>query len=277
MQLTCSMTAALTACLLAACFVQPAEADELADLRAQTQNRVYQDADGKTLLYRLFVPKEYEAKSVKDGKKKYAIILFLHGAGERGSDNQRQLLHPDVLNFVTAKQAARNPAFLVAPQCPAGQKWVNVNWWQKPHHKTPKEPAESMRLTLELMDALEKEFPIDADRVYVTGLSMGGYGTLDALVRRPGYWAAAVPLCGGADDARAKDFAQVPIWVFHGSKDGAVPVERSRSIVEALKKAGGSPKYTEYEGAGHGIWKRAYAEPELAEWLFGQRRKKGKE
>lgn len=271
MNLSCSMTAALTACLVAACLVRPAAGDELADLRAQTQKRVYKDAAGKTLLYRLFVPKGFDAK---DAKKKYAMILFLHGAGERGADNDRQLLHADVLNFVTAKYAAKHPAFVVAPQCPTAEKWVDVNWWQKPYHKTPEKPAESMRLTLELMDSLQKEFPIDADRVYVTGLSMGGYGTFDALVRRPGYWAAAVPLCGGADDSRAKDFAQVPIWIFHGNKDGAVPVERSRSIVEALKKAGGTPKYTEYEGAGHGIWKRAYAEPELGQWLFEQKRKK---
>ena len=268
MHLSSSVTALVAAVLAAACFVGPAGADELADLRDQTQKRVYKDADGKTLLYRLFVPKGYDAK------KKYPLILFLHGAGERGSDNDRQLLHPDPLNFVRAKHAAANPAFLVAPQCPTGQKWVDVNWWQRPHHKTPEKPAESMRLTLEALDSLQKEFSIDADRVYVTGLSMGGYGTFDALVRRPDYWAAAVPLCGGADDARAKDFAHVPIWVFHGGKDRAVPVERSRSAVEALKKAGAKPKYTEYEGAGHGIWKRAYAEPELAEWLFQQKRKK---
>jgi len=274
MHTACSLTAALAACLVAASSIRPTEAEELTDLRAQTQKRVYKDAQGKTLLYRLLVPKGYDATDAAAAKRKYPLILFLHGAGERGGDNERQLLHPDVLNFATAKYAAANPAFLVAPQCPAGQKWVDVNWWQKPHHKTPEKPAESMRLTLELMDALAEEFPIDPDRVYVTGLSMGGYGTFDALVRRPGYWAAAVPLCGGADDARAKDFAQVPIWVFHGSKDGAVPVERSRSAVEALKTAGGSPKYTEYEGAGHGIWKRAYAEPELAEWLFRQKRKK---
>lgn len=260
----------VAACLAIAGSVRTAAADELAELRAQTQKRTYRDAQGHTLLYRLYVPKDYSAK------KQYALILFLHGAGERGSDNDRQLLHPDPLRLVAKEIAQKHPALLVAPQCPTGQKWVDVNWWQKPYHHTPEKPAESMRLTLELMDALQKEFSIDPDRVYVTGLSMGGYGTFDALVRRPNYWAAAVPLCGGADDSRAKDFAHVPIWIFHGSKDGAVPVDRSRSVVEALKKAGGRPKYTEYEGAGHGIWRRAYAEPELPKWLFDQRRKKAK-
>lgn len=267
MSLAWSLAAALPA--LAAVFLaaDPPAEDELAQLRARTEKKVYQDADGKTLPYRLFVPKDYDAN------RKYPLVLFLHGAGERGDDNEKQLLHPDVLNLVTAKHAAKHPCFVVAPQCPAGAKWVDVNWWQKPHHQTPDKPAESARLTLELLDALAKQYSIDANRIYVTGLSMGGYGTFDLLVRRPDYFAAAVPLCGGADDARAKDFAHVPLWIFHGDKDGAVPVDRSRSVVEALKKAGAEPKYTEYKGEGHLIWKRAYAEPELAEWLFAQARK----
>ena len=260
-------TVAVLACLLAACLAPAARADELTDLRDLTQARTYQDADGHKLLYRLFVPKNY------DPNKKYAMVLFLHGAGERGNDNSRQLLHPDALNLVTDKVAAKYPAFLVAPQCPSGQQWANVRWSQKTPHETTTEPSESMRLALELVDVLQKEFSIDPDRRYVTGLSMGGYGTFDAVARRPDYWAAAVPLCGGADDSKAASFAHVPLWIFHGSKDGAVPVERSRSVVAALKKAGGEPKYTEYEGAGHGIWKQAYAEPGLPEWLFSKTRK----
>lgn len=241
---------------------------ELAEIRSQMQARTYQDAQGKKLLYRLWVPGGY------DPGKKYPLILFLHGAGERGEDNQKQLAHPDVLHWVRAKYAKEHPSFLVAPQCPAESKWVEVNWWQVPHHQTPAQPAEPMRLTMELLDALQKEFSIDPDRIYVTGLSMGGYGTFDLLARRPKYFAAAVPLCGGADDNRAKDFAHVPIWIFHGAQDKAVPVVRSRSVVEALRKAGGQPRYTEYPDEGHGIWKRVYADPELAQWLFAQVRPK---
>jgi predicted peptidase len=241
---------------------------ELAQIRSQTVARTYADAQGKKLLYRLWIPRGYDAK------KKYPLILFLHGAGERGDDNQKQLAHPDVLHWVREKYAKEHPSFLVAPQCPAGAKWVDVNWWQVPHHQTPPQPAEPMRLTMELLDALQKEFSIDPDRIYVTGLSMGGYGTFDLLVRRPNYFAAAVPLCGGADDSRAKDFAHVPIWIFHGAQDKAVPVVRSRSVVEALRKAGGQPRYTEYPDEGHAIWKRVYADPELARWLFSQVRPK---
>ncbi|MCS7303799.1 MAG: prolyl oligopeptidase family serine peptidase [Thermoguttaceae bacterium] len=241
---------------------------ELAQIRSQTKACTYTDAQGKKLLYRLWVPRGY------DPGKKYPLILFLHGAGERGDDNLKQLAIPDVLHWVRDKYAKEHPSFLVAPQCPAGAKWVDVNWWQLPHHQTPPEPSEPMRLTMELLDALQKEFSIDPDRIYVTGLSMGGYGTFDLLVRRPKYFAAAVPICGGADDSRAKDFAHVPIWIFHGAKDQAVPVVRSRSIVEALRKAGGQPRYTEYPDGGHAIWQRVYADEELARWLFQQVRSK---
>jgi len=241
---------------------------QLAEIRSQTQARTYADAQGKKLLYRLWIPRGYDAA------RKYPLILFLHGAGERGDDNLKQLAHPDVLHWVREKYAKEHPSFLVAPQCPAGAKWVDVNWWQVPHHQTPPQPAEPMRLTMELLDTLQKEFSIDPDRIYVTGLSMGGYGTFDLLVRRPHYFAAAVPLCGGADDSRAKDFAHVPIWIFHGAQDKAVPVVRSRSVVEALRRAGGRPRYTEYPDEGHAIWKRTYADEELARWLFSQVRQK---
>jgi len=166
-----------------------------------------------------------------------------------------------------------NPCFLVAPQCPVGSKWVEVPWDFQGPHQTPEEPSPAMRLTMELLDALEDEFSIDPDRRYVTGLSMGGFGTFDLLVRRGQYFAAGIPICGGLDESRAKEIAHVPFWVFHGSNDPAVPVVRSRSAVEALKAAGGDPKYTEYEGMGHNVWSRAYHEPELRDWLFRQHRR----
>lgn len=235
-----------------------------ADLRDQLEKRVYRNAAGESIPYRLFVPSQY------DPKKKYPLILFLHGAGERGDDNEAQLIHPEVLRFVCDEE---NPCFLVAPQCPKGRKWVEVPWDFEGPHKTPEEPSLPMRLTMELLDALEGEFRIDPARRYVTGLSMGGFGTFDLLVRRPNDFAAAIPICGGADESRAERIAHVPLWVFHGSNDRAVPVVRSRSAVKVLEAAGGHPKYTEYEGMGHNVWSRAYHEPELRDWLFRQRRK----
>jgi predicted peptidase len=129
-----------------------------------------------------------------------------------------------------------------------------------------------MQSTIELVAALEKEFAsIDPRRLYVTGLSMGGFGTWDLLSRFPKKVAAAVPICGGADEAQAPAIAKIPVWVFHGGADDVVKTVRSRNIVAALKAAGGSPRYTEYPGVGHGSWDQAYGEPELFPWLFSQK------
>jgi predicted peptidase len=236
------------------------------DLRARLDKRVYRDAKGEELPYRIFVPRNYDAKQ------SYPLIVFLHGAGERGNDNTSQLAHADVLRFVSDKVQAQHPCFLIAPQCPTNRKWVELPWGGKESQPMPKEPSRPMRLLLDLLDALEKQYHIDPQQRYVTGMSMGGFGTFDLLMRRPLYWAAAVPVCGGGDDSRAKDIASTPLWAFHGSDDNAVPVERSRSMIAALKAAGGTPKYTEYAGMGHGIWEKAYADPDLVQWLFSQRR-----
>ena len=239
---------------------------DLAALRDRMERRVYQSADGQKLPYRLAIPKDY------DPAKQYPLIVFLHGAGERGNDNEAQLAHPDVLNLISDEVAAKHPCFLVAPQCPNDRRWAEVDWSQTTPHQTPAEPSLPMRLTLELLDSLQKEFSIDPSRRYATGLSMGGYGTFDLLVRRPTQFAAAVPLCGGADDSKAREIGGAALWIFHGNQDGAVPVARSRSIVAALKKADIPVKYTEYDGAGHDIWKRVYREAELPEWLFSKSR-----
>jgi predicted peptidase len=243
-----------------------ARAADPTDLRSQLEKRVYKNAKGETLPYRLFVPKDY------DSSRKYPIILFMHGAGERGTDNQAQLVHSQVLGLVSGEVAKKHPCFLVAPQCPDKMKWVEVPWEFRTPHQTPPEPSVPMRLMMELLDALEKEFSIDPARRYVTGLSMGGFGTFDLCARRPKDIAAAIPVCGGADDSKAPEMAGVAFWVFHGGNDGVVPVVRSRSAVEALKKAGAKVKFTEYAGMGHDSWTKAYYEPGLAEWLFSQHR-----
>jgi predicted peptidase len=187
-----------------------------------------------------------------------------------------QLKNPEFLRLATDEVQAEHPCLVVAPQCPLGHRWVEVHWESGAPHETPDEPSLPMSLTMELLDALEKELSIDPDRRYVTGLSMGGFGAFDLIVRRPDAFAAAVVICGGADDSRAAQMAHIPFRIFHGSEDPVVPVARSRSIVEALKTAGGNPSYTEYAGVGHNSWTRAYDEPELVEWLFGQRRRSGR-
>ncbi len=224
--------------------------------------REYKDASGARLLYRLFKPKEIA------GGAKIPMVLFLHGAGERGDDNKAQLKHC-VRRYV--EQQAKYPCLVVAPQCPKGQKWADVNWGAQ-RHSTTEKPSEPMRLTIKLLEALQKEFPVDPKRIYVSGLSMGGYGTWEILVRRPDLFAAAVPVCGGGDEKKAKLIAKIPQWIFHGGSDRVVPTARSQRMVAALKAAGGSPKYTEYPGVGHNSWNLAYAEKDLFPWLFGQRR-----
>jgi predicted peptidase len=226
--------------------------------------RVFKDAQGKALPYRLFKP------AGADAKQRLPLVLFLHGAGERGDDNQAQLKH-GVWSFVKPESQSMHPCFVVAPQCAGNDKWADVEWGA-PSHTQAEKPAESMRLVLELVPALLKEFPVDPKRLYVTGLSMGGYGTWDLVMRQPAVWAAAVPVCGGADDSKAALIAKVPVWVFHGGNDGVVKTARSRGIVEALKQASGAPKYTEYPGVGHDSWNKAYVEPELLTWLFAQKR-----
>jgi predicted peptidase len=227
--------------------------------------RVYKSGK-ESLPYRLLKPADY------DKSRKYPLVLFLHGAGERGTDNRKQLVH-GVADFTTPVAMKDRPCFLVAPQCPNGKRWVEVDWSSK-SHTMPTKPSDSMRLTMALLDELDKEFSIDASRVYVTGLSMGGYGTWDAVQRYPKRFAAAIPVCGGGDASDVKSVVAKPIWVFHGDKDDAVPVSRARDIVAALKKAGGSPKYTEYPNVGHNSWAATYRNPKVHEWLFEQKLEK---
>ncbi len=220
--------------------------------------------EGTPLRYRLMRP-----TAVEEGKK-YPLVLFLHGAGERGSDNEAQLKW-GMADFATEEARNKYPAYVLAPQCPTGEKWSNVDWSAR-ESSLPEKASDSMGLTLQVIEKMLKEEPIDPARIYITGLSMGGYGTWDALARRPELWAAAIPICGGGDPATVERFKAIPIWCFHGDADTAVRVERSRQMIEALKKAGVEPKYTEYPGVGHNSWSATYANPEVHAWLFAQRR-----
>src|SRR5262249_33303017 len=159
------------------------------EVSALLEKKTYTDAGGKVLRYRLLKPDNY------DPKQSYPLVIFLHGAGERGDDNEKQLLH-GIPEFARTENRRQYPCFLVAPQCPGGARWVEVDWGAE-RHTRPKEPSEPARLTLELIAALQKECRIDPQRIYVTGLSMGGFGTWDLVSRRPDLFAAAAPVCGG--------------------------------------------------------------------------------
>lgn len=233
-----------------------------ADHRNRFDARIYKDAAGKSLPYRLLSPKE-----VKPGKK-YPLVLFFHGAGECGTDNEKQLIH-GMNDFASDEIMAKYPAFVVAPQCPEGQQWVDTPWTADSHTMKEK-PTEPLRQSLELVDSLVKLLPVDEKRLYITGLSMGGFGVWDAIQRQPDRFAAAVPICSGGDPAYAEKIKHIPVWAFHGDSDTAVKPKRSREMIEAIKNAGGTPKYTEYEKTGHDSWTKTYADPQVYEWLFEQ-------
>ncbi|HRX80691.1 MAG TPA: prolyl oligopeptidase family serine peptidase [Pirellulaceae bacterium] len=238
-----------------------AEGEGIAEERFET--RVYK-SDSGSLPYRLLRPKDYDASQ------RYPLVVFYHGAGERGNDNVKQLVH-GMNDFASDDVMAKYPCFVIAPQCPEGDQWVDTPWTADTH-KMPEKPTEPMQLSLDLITSLQAEFSIDANRLYVTGLSMGGFGTWDVIQRHPNRFAAGVPICGGGDTSFAKQLAQVPIWAFHGGADSAVKPKRSRDMIEAIKEAGGSPKYTEYPGVGHNSWAATYANREMYDWLFSQQR-----
>lgn len=240
---------------------------EEADFAARFEKLQYHDEEGNILPYRLLKPKKTEKQ------RRYPLVLFLHGIGERGDDNKAQLKE-GVKNFATDENMEKYPCFVAVPQCPHDDLWVAaLRDLSKPYFLTEK-PTEAMRMVLEIVEALQQDFPlIDPKRIYVTGLSMGGFGTWDAIQRKPDLFAAAVPVCGGGDITKAEGIAHIPVWVFHGAEDHLVHPKWSRDMIEALKKAGGNPKYTEYPDVGHQSWINAYSDPELFEWLFNQKKR----
>ncbi len=226
--------------------------------------REYAAEGGKVLKYRLLKPLDF------DPQKKYPLVIFLHGAGERGEDNLVQLVH-GMRDFCKLERRQANPCYVLAPQCPKNEKWADIDWTQE-GVVLPEAISSSLGLTLEVVDAMLNDAAVDKNRIYITGLSMGGYGTWDALARRPDFFAAALPICGGGDPKTAEKIKHVPIACFHGSDDEAVKPENSRVMIEALKGVGGNPLYTEYAGVGHDSWTETYANEANHKWLFEQRR-----
>jgi len=215
--------------------------------------------------YRLLRPASVDAGRV------YPLVLFLHGAGERGSDNSAQLKYlPTWLAEPEWRQ--QFPCFVVAPQCRAGQRWSPFDWSDKTSSPLAAEPTVDLAAAIAALDEVAGSEPVNPDRVYLTGLSMGGYGSWELAARQPERFAAVAPICGGGDETQATKLINLPIWCFHGGADRVVPVERSRSLIAAIEAAGGRPKYTEFPGVGHDSWTPAYRDTGLLEWMFAQRR-----
>lgn len=198
-----------------------------------------------SLNYLLYLPKEYTQQE------SWPLVLFLHGAGERGDDLELVKVHGPPKLIAAGKDF---PFIVVSPQCPKDQ------WWQ------------AVELTA-LLDEIVEKHKVDQDRIYVTGLSMGGFGTWSLAAYTPNRFAAIAPICGGGETHWVKAFAHLPVWAFHGAKDTAVPLERSEEMVAALKKSGGDPTLTVYPEVAHDSWTQTYADPALYRWLLGHKRK----
>ncbi len=201
-----------------------------------------------SLKYLLYLPKGYGEKN----DQKWPLILFLHGAGERGNDVNLVKKHgpPKLID-----QGKEFPFIVVSPQCPTN------SWW-----------PEQVDALVALLDDVQAKYAVDADRVYLTGLSMGGFGSWTLASRYPNRFAAVAPICGGGDRYLASRLRNVPVWAFHGEKDPVVPVQASKDMVEALKKAGGDVQLTLYPEAQHDSWTETYNNPKLYEWFLSQRR-----
>lgn len=242
---------------LAPAIAQAEEAKPRSQSATSFERREHREGSRK-LAYRLMVPRAY------DGSKAWPLVIWLHGAGEIGSDNTAQLTG---INATFLADSQNCPAIVVAPQCPEGSSWLGVGL------NEPPKITEPSRLLIQTIVELQKEFKIDNRRIYLGGFSMGSCGCWDLLSRYPNLFAAAFPIAGPPGDrpGLAPLIKHVPIWVFHGDKDRFAPVESSRAIVAALKAVDASVKYTEYKNGSHECH-QALAEPLLQKWLFAQLR-----
>ncbi len=216
--------------------------------------------------YRLMKPAKQEPGQ------KYPLVIFLHGAGERGSDNVKQLTYfPTQMAQLSYRE--QFPCFVLAPQCRDNHRWMNFDWNIPEDPKMEKSPSEQIQTVILMIETTLKNEDIDPDRVYLTGLSMGGFGSFDLGIRHPDWFAAIAPICGAADPAKISAIKDVPVWIVHGGDDTTVRPDRSRSAVKALKEAGGHPTYVELPGVGHNSWTPAYEDKDgLVPWMFRQRR-----
>lgn len=227
---------------------------------------VYTDENGEQMPYRLFLPINYNSK------KKYPLVLAFHGAGSRGNDNTKQL-RPWVAGWMDQQVQKEHPCIILMPQCPVKQKWVNVDWRKGSYLFKEIPISKPMKLSKEIFDKVLDEFSVDKNRVYVMGMSMGGYGTWNFVMRYPKIIAAAVPICGAGDPSMAKKIKRIPIWAFHGDKDPTVPLSGSLDMIESIK---GYKKHkarlTIYKDVGHNSYELAWKNHKLIDWLFSQRK-----
>lgn len=230
----------------------------------------YISTSGEVLPFRILKPLNFDAK------KKYPVVLFLHGAGERGDNNEAQLTH-GASTFLLEKYRTEYPCFVIAPQCPKEGYWASASITRDKYpleikFDYAKDITPALDAAIELLASYRAEKFIDTSRVYITGLSMGGMGTFEAVGRFPKLFAAAAPVCGGGDtEFYNASAAKVPFWIFHGDKDNVVSVEHSRNMYARLIALKADVKYTEYAEVNHNSWENAYNEADLIPWMFSKK------
>jgi len=217
----------------------PASAEEVSASFSKAVTKIYKYD------YLVILPDNYKPSD------KLPLLFFLHGAGERGENLQQVKKHGP---FKAIKEKGVQ-TIIVAPQCPKDE------WWNP-------------EVLAGLLDEIQKKYSVDETRVYVTGLSMGGYGAWALAAHDPDRFAAVAPICGGGDPADAKKLIGIPVWAFHGDKDTSVALTKGQAMIDSLKEAGGDPKFTVYEGVGHDSWTKTYEDPAFYTWLFAQQREK---
>lgn len=254
-----SVAAVFAACTL----LSQAGTASAADALSATQIKFYQASDYVTLPYRLYLPPDYSQD------KEYAFLLFLHGAGERG-DGLDHIRNVGIINHILDNPETAGSFIIAAPQCASNFQWVDTPWSEGSYNQDDIPMSRYLTATHELIGELLDTYSIDEDRLYISGFSMGGYGTWDMITRYPDLFAAAVPICGAGDPSKAALIKDLPIWTFHSARDATVPASGSRDMVSALEAIDGNIRYTEYDSDAHNAWSPAYATEELYTWLFAQ-------
>lgn len=247
--------------LLALVAAEIAAAGDITQDDVDFRKEVYISKQKNQLPYRLFVPLGYD----KDHK--YPLLLWLHSGDGRGDDNKKQLTRDNQLAthfWISKAVQATFPAFVLIPQCAFKESWADPEINQ---------PSKSLQMTMEVVAKLQRDYPIDAERIYVGGQAMGGLGTWSVLQKYPGLWAGALVISAYDNFTEIKAIAAVAVWVFQGDEDDSVPVTMVRQMVRDLKKAKGEVRYSEYHKGKRDIWPQAFAEPDLVTWLSAQRRK----
>ena len=229
-------------------------------------NQLVWESSGESLLKYCF-----RKPNKVQSNKKYPLLLFLHGAGGRGSNNTDQLIDAGSLDaFQNQLIFSKHESYLLAPQVAEEKKWVNIPW-ETLEHKMPK-ISNSMAMTFEVLDNILKDsnYQIDINRIYIMGISMGGYGVWDAIQRKPKLFAAGVPICGGGDVSKSNLINHLPIWAWHGDRDEVINVKRTTSMVKALKSAGNDIKCSIVENRKHDVWIDVWNSKDLWNWLYSQ-------